>query len=101
MSGEPGPQGTQMDAHRAFCGAARAVGRQGRIPGRPRHAITAATSRATSSPRPTRRLQKLGIEKVPPIVTTAVLLDAKTYLGKGKAMKPGAGCHRQRTSRRC
>ncbi len=35
-------------------------------------------------------LQKLGIEKVPPIVTTAVLLDAKTHLGKGKAMEPGA-----------
>jgi kynurenine formamidase len=34
-------------------------------------------------------LQKLGIEKVPPIVTTAVLLDAKAYLGKGKAMQPG------------
>ena len=33
---------------------------------------------------------KLGIEKVPPIVTTAVLLDAKTHLGKGKAMEPGA-----------
>ena len=35
-------------------------------------------------------LQKLGIEKVPPIVTTAVLLDAKTHLGKGGAMQPGA-----------
>ena len=35
-------------------------------------------------------MQKLGIEKVPPIVTTAVLLDAKAYLGKGTAMEPGA-----------
>jgi len=35
-------------------------------------------------------LRKLRIEKVPPIVTTAVLLDAKTHLGKGKAMEPGA-----------
>src|SRR6476646_10402517 len=40
-------------------------------------------------PTPDSPLQKLGIEKVPPIVTTAVLLDAKTYLGKGTAMKPG------------
>jgi kynurenine formamidase len=40
-------------------------------------------------PTPDSPLQKLGIEKVPPIVTTAVLLDAKTYLGKGAAMKPG------------
>src|SRR6185295_1290926 len=35
-------------------------------------------------------LKKLGIEKVPPIVTTAVLLDAKAHLGKGRAMEPGA-----------
>jgi kynurenine formamidase len=35
-------------------------------------------------------LNKLGIEKVPPIVTTAVLLDAKTHLGKGKPMEAGA-----------
>ena len=41
-------------------------------------------------PTPDSPLQKLGIEKVPPIVTTAVLLDAKAYLGKGKAMEPGA-----------
>jgi kynurenine formamidase len=34
-------------------------------------------------------LQKLGIEKVPPIITTAVLLDAKSHLGRGSAMQPG------------
>ena len=41
-------------------------------------------------PRPDSPLLKLGMEKAPPIVTTAVLLDAKTHLGKGKAMEPGA-----------
>ena len=41
-------------------------------------------------PTPDSPLQKLGIEKVPPIVTTAVLLDAKTHLGKGKPMEAGA-----------
>jgi kynurenine formamidase len=30
------------------------------------------------------------MDKAPPIVTTAVLLDAKAHLGKGKAMEPGA-----------
>jgi kynurenine formamidase len=40
-------------------------------------------------PTPDSPLQKLGIDKVPPIVTTAILLDAKAYLGKGKAMQPG------------
>ena len=34
-------------------------------------------------------LLKLGIEKVPPIVTTAVLLDAKTHVGGGQALNPG------------
>ena len=32
---------------------------------------------------------KLGIEKVPPIITTAVLLDAKAHLGRGNPMQPG------------
>jgi len=40
-------------------------------------------------PTPDSPLQKLGIEKVPPIITTAVLLDAKTHLGGGSAMQPG------------
>jgi kynurenine formamidase len=34
-------------------------------------------------------LLKLGVDKTPPIVTSAVLLDARAYLGKGKAMTPG------------
>lgn len=34
-------------------------------------------------------LLKLGVEKIPPIVTTAVLLDAKKVVGGGTAMKAG------------
>lgn len=34
-------------------------------------------------------LLKLGMEKAPPLVTTAVLLDAKTLVGGGAAMKAG------------
>ncbi|HEY7819041.1 MAG TPA: cyclase family protein, partial [Vicinamibacteria bacterium] len=34
-------------------------------------------------------LLKLGIDKIVPIVTTAILLDAKKTVGKGQAMKPG------------
>jgi kynurenine formamidase len=41
-------------------------------------------------PQPDSPLQKLGIDKAPPVVTTAVLLDAKAYLGKGKPMEAGA-----------
>jgi len=35
-------------------------------------------------PKPDSPLQKLGIEKVPPIVTTAVLLDAKMHSAKAR-----------------
>lgn len=39
-------------------------------------------------PTPDSPLLKLGIEKIPPLVTTAVLLDARTHVGKGRAMGP-------------
>jgi kynurenine formamidase len=35
-------------------------------------------------------LLKLGVDKIPPIVTTAILLDAKTHVGGGQPMKAGA-----------
>jgi Putative cyclase len=44
---------------------------------------------ADVKPTPDSPLQTLGIEKVPPIITTGVLLDAKSYLGHGSAMQPG------------
>jgi kynurenine formamidase len=40
-------------------------------------------------PNPESPLLRLGIESVPPIVTTAVLFDAKRHVGRGQAMKPG------------
>lgn len=40
-------------------------------------------------PTPDSPLLKLGIEKIPPLVTTAVLLDARSHVGKGQPM--GAG----------
>jgi hypothetical protein len=40
-------------------------------------------------PTPDSPLLKLGIEKIPPLVTTTVLLDAKRHVGKGKAMADG------------
>jgi hypothetical protein len=36
-------------------------------------------------PTPDSPLLKLGMDKVPPIVTTAILLDAKTHVGKAPA----------------
>jgi kynurenine formamidase len=40
-------------------------------------------------PTPDSPLLKLGIDKAPPIVTSAVLLDAKIYVGKGRTLEPG------------
>ena len=40
-------------------------------------------------PTPDSPLLKLGIENAPPIITSAVLLDAKKHLGGGRAMKDG------------
>ncbi len=38
-------------------------------------------------------MQRLGIDKAPPIITSAVLLDAKQHLGKGSPMKAGQQIH--------
>jgi len=46
-------------------------------------------SQADVKPSQESALERLGIENVPPIVTSAVLLDAKAHLGGGEAMQPG------------
>ena len=40
-------------------------------------------------PTPDSPLMKLGMEKAPPLVTSAVLLDAKALVGKGQSMQAG------------
>ena len=40
-------------------------------------------------PSPDSPLKKLGIETVPPIITTAVFLDVRKYVFNGRAMKAG------------
>ncbi|MBT4116879.1 MAG: cyclase family protein [Rhodospirillaceae bacterium] len=87
-SGEPGAQGTQMDAlgHFAFLGEMWKG--KGAIP------VDTASyyggfKQSDVKPTPASPLMKLGIENVPPIITSAVLLNAKTHLGGGQAMKPG------------
>jgi hypothetical protein len=40
-------------------------------------------------PTPDSPLLKLGMDKVPPLITTAILLDAKTHVGKGTRMNAG------------
>jgi kynurenine formamidase len=88
VSGEPGAQGTQMDAIGHFAVLPEPWDGKGEFPA-DKARYYGGYKQSDIKPTPDSPLQKLGIEKVPPIVTTAVLLDAKTYLGKGAAMKPG------------
>jgi Putative cyclase len=88
VSGEPGAQGTQMDAIGHFAVLPEVWDGKGDFPA-DKATYYGGYKQSDIKPTPDSPLQKLGIEKVPPIVTTAVLLDAKAYLGKGKAMQPG------------
>jgi len=88
VSGEPGGQGTHIDA----------LGHFGFVPSPWDGVSTFPTDevayyggfrQADVKPTPSSMLCRLGIDKAPPIITTAVLLDAKSYLGGGKSLQPG------------
>ena len=89
VSGEAGAQGTQMDAIGHFAVLPQAWDGKGEFPADSAQ-YYGGYRQADVKPTPDAPLQKLGIEKVPPTITTAVLLDAKSYLGRGSAMAPGA-----------
>jgi hypothetical protein len=85
---EPQQQGTQIDALGHFASIA--------APWDPKNPYSAdgasyygGYKQKDVKPTPDSPLLKLGIEKIPPLVTTAVLLDAKSLVGKGKAMADG------------
>ncbi|MGA7490086.1 MAG: cyclase family protein [Xanthobacteraceae bacterium] len=87
-SGDPNQQGTQMDALGHFAVLPQPWEGKGEFPS------AGATyyggyKQDDVKPTPDSPLKKLGIDKVPPIITSAVLLDAKTHLGQGKPMQPG------------
>lgn len=89
-SGEPGAQGTQMDALGHFAYLDEPWDGQGDFPSQGAHYYGGYTQ-ADVKPTPDSPLLKLGIENVPPIITSAVLLDARTYLGNGEPLAPGRG----------
>jgi kynurenine formamidase len=89
VSGEPGAQGTQMDALGHFAVLPEPWDGKSEFPSG-KATYYGGYTQPQVKPSADSPLQKLGIEKVPPIVTTAILLDAKTHLGKGSAMQPGA-----------
>jgi kynurenine formamidase len=89
VSGEAGAQGTQMDAIGHFAVLPEPWDGKGEFPG-DKAQYYGGYKQSDVKPTPDSPLLKLGIDKVPPIVTTAILLDAKTHLGGGKSMEAGA-----------
>ena len=87
-TGDPNQQGTQMDALGHFAVLPEAWDGKGEFPSGGA-AYYGGYKQSEVKPTPDSPLKKLGIDKVPPIVTTAVLLDAKAHLGRGSAMQPG------------
>jgi kynurenine formamidase len=88
ISGEPGAQGTQMDAIGHFAYLPEVWDGQGDFPADQAH-YYGGFKQGQVKPTPDSPLLKLGIEQVPPIVTSAVLLDAKSFLGDGAPLAPG------------
>ena len=85
---DPGQQGTQFDAlgHFAF----RASPWDGKSPlDQERITYYGGYTQSEVKPTPDSPLLKLGLEKAPPIVTSAVLLDAKKFVGGGQPLKAG------------
>jgi len=88
-TGETGAQGTQMDALGHFAYLNHVWSGTGDFPSQDAHYYGGYTQ-AEVKPTPNSPLLKLGIDKAPPIITSAVLLDARTSMGKGESLKAGA-----------
>lgn len=85
---EPGQQGTQIDALGHFAHLPSAWDGKGAPPADLGQYYGGYTQKDVK-PTPDSPLLKLGIEKIPPLITTAILLDAKAVVGKGQPMKAG------------
>ncbi len=92
VEGEPGAQGTQMDAFGHYGTLDAPWDGESEFPAAEVR-YYGGYKQAQVKPHPEAPLQKLGIDKAPPIVTTAILLDARTYLGKGEPMQAGEQIH--------
>ncbi len=88
VSGETGAQVTQMDALGHFGFLPEAWDGSGALPA-DRVQYYGGYTQADVKPEADSPLLKLGVENVPPIVTSAVLLDARSFLGGGEALAAG------------
>jgi kynurenine formamidase len=87
-SGEPGAQGTQMDALGHFAYLNEPWDGQGDFPSDGAN-YYGGYSQAEVKPSAASPLLKLGIEQAPPIITSAILLDARAHLGNGETLAAG------------
>jgi kynurenine formamidase len=88
VTGEPGAQGTQMDAFGHWGYMDQPWDGESEFPTE-RVRYYSGFTQADVKPSPESPLLKLGIDKASPILTSAVLLDAKTHLGGGEPMAAG------------
>lgn len=88
MIGEQGGQGTHIDSLGHFGYLAQPWdGTSEFVAGNARY--YGGHTQADVKPEPDSRLQRLGVDNIPPIVTSALLLDARSHVGKGQALAPG------------
>jgi kynurenine formamidase len=87
MSGEPGGQATHIDALGHFGFVPEIWDGGGEYPA-DRTVYYGGFKQSEVKPAPDAALQRLGADKIPPIVTTAILLDARAHMG-GQILKPG------------
>ena len=88
LNAEPGQQGTQIDALGHFARIKGAWNPKDPFPADDAVYYGGYTQKDVK-PTPASPLLKLGIEKIPPLVTTVVVLDARSFVGKGQAMADG------------
>jgi len=85
---EPGQQGTQIDALGHFAYISKPWDPKDPFPADEAKYYGGYTQKDVK-PTPDSPLLKMGIDKIPPLISTAVLLDARAFVGKGKAMTDG------------
>jgi kynurenine formamidase len=88
QNSEHGQQGTQFDALGHFAALPKPWDGQG-APALDTAVYYGGFKQAEVKPSAESPLLKLGLDKVPPIVSSAVLLDARGFIGKGKSMEAG------------
>lgn len=85
---EPGQQGTQIDALGHFGAFKNPWDPKNPFPANEAIYYGGFTQKDVK-PTPESPLLKLGLDKIQPLVTTALVLDARQHVGKGKAMTDG------------